>query len=122
MTDKEAPSETPPAWELYKENAQPLKRGRDSKKLGLSLSTRATGGTDPNLEKIAEFESMLTKEAVEKSEDPLAVWIRYINFVRAGYPGSDGASKCVPIMERCTRLLCHDPRYQNDDRFIKVKI
>lgn len=110
-------AEAPPAWELYKENAQPLKRGRDSKKLGLSLSTRATGGADPNLEKIAEFEGMVTKEEIETSDDPLAIWIRYINFVRDEYPGS---SKCVPIMERCTRQLCHDPRYQNDDRFIKV--
>jgi checkpoint serine/threonine-protein kinase len=109
-----------PAWELYKENAQPLKRGRDTKKLGLSLAAQATGVADPNVARMAEFETMVIEEALANSDDPLAVWIKFINFVRDAYPASNGSSKVVPIIERCIRQLSQNSRYHNDERFIKV--
>jgi hypothetical protein len=108
-----------PGWELFKENAQPLKKGRDANRLGKTLTARAASlpSAADSVPKMEEFEASVTSEALSVSLDPLGIWIRYINWIRDEHPsGSD----VIELMERCTRAFTHDPRFRNDERFIKV--
>ena len=139
MTESQGEAAVPAAagagdfsWELIKENAQPLKRGRDTKKLARALTARSapdgsgSAGTKEDLtSKVAKFEASIAPEALAEAPDPLGVWIRYINWAREANPTGTGLSAAggcgmIELMERCTRALTHDPRFRNDERFIKV--
>ena len=115
-----------PAWELYKENAQPLKRGRDAGRLGLKLQEKSDGPGSAAAAaaavdaKLQAFEVSVSEEALADSEDPLADWLKYLHWVREEFPSGTGAARAVEIMERCTRCFNHEPRYRNDERLIKV--
>lgn len=109
-----------PAWEVFKENAQPLKRGRDAKRLGLKLAAGplpTEAAEKESASKEAEFEAAVAPEALADAPDPLGVWIRYINWEREEHPSG---SKSIELMERCTRGFNHDPRFRNDERLVKV--
>lgn len=110
-----------PGWELFKENAQPLKKGRDAAKLGKSLTARATSQCveQTSITQRAEFESSVSPEALAASADPLADWLRFVHWAREEDPS--GSSQTFELLERCTRAFTHDPRFQNDERFIGVR-
>lgn len=111
-----------PSWEVFKENTQPLKRGRDVNRLSKALTAKACApSTAADLDsRIQELERTVTAEALDSSTDPLAAWLAYIIWVREEMPGASGQSKGMELMERCTRTYTHDPRFRNDERFIKV--
>ena len=113
---------TGPSWELFKENAQPLKKGRDAGRLGLKLQARPASDAASTEAKLAAWEASVAPEALAESPEPLGVWLKYISWVRNEFPTGTGGGKVVELMERCTRTFNHDPRYRNDERFIKVWI
>ena len=115
-----------PAGELFKENAQPLKRGRDAGRLGLKLQARSDGpgsadsSAAATAAKVQAFEAAVAAEALADADDPLGEWLKYLHWVREEFPSGTGAAKATELMERCTRCFNHDPRYRNDERLVKV--
>ena len=133
-----------PQWEQFKENAAPLERGRDVKKLSHALAIQSSSTKlqrqedDKNIrtferlvrpsEKFAEkfaanqsqdideIKHMLSSCKVDK--DPIVHWTRYIKYHEETYP-SDTHSQFL-LKERCTQSLLHHPKYTNDVRFIRV--
>jgi len=132
-----------PQWELFKENAAPLERGRNVKKLSRALATQSSSKLqrpedDKNIhsferlvrpsEKFAQkfadnqtkneekINDMLSSCKVDK--DPIVHWLRFIKYHEETYP-SDTHSQFL-LKERCTQSLLHHPKYTNDVRFIRV--
>lgn len=136
--------DTAPHWELYKENAAPLERGRNVQKLSHALAPKSLAAKaqrqedDKNIraferlirpsEKFAimyadngtqdedEIKDMLAKCKVDK--DPIVHWLRYIKYHEETYP-SDTHFQFL-LKERCVMALLHHPKYTNDVRFIRV--
>lgn len=133
-----------PNWELYKENAAPLERGRDVKILSRALAPETSESlmqrqqNDKNIrafeklvrpaEKFAqlyaekesrndqEIQDILNEYKVDK--DPIVHWLRYIKYHEETYPSDTHAQ--FLLKERCTQSLLHHPKYTNDVRFIRV--
>jgi len=132
-------------WELCKENAAPLERGRNVKTLirALSSTTESEEERKMNERTIRRYERLVRPSerraerlAVQQSEgvdnvqavvevdeedpDPLVHWLSYIKFYQDTYP-SDTQQQFL-LMERCTRSLMPVRKYANDVRFIRVCI
>mmetsp|Transcript_13640 Transcript_13640/g.24311 ORF Transcript_13640/g.24311 Transcript_13640/m.24311 type:complete len:808 (+) Transcript_13640:99-2522(+) len=109
-------------WELSKENAQPLKRGRDVKKVRDFKSNAQFVAHKSELQARQEqFEDMLVDARSDgPMDDPLDVWVQYIKWVQENFPR--GSQDLVDILERCTREFKDDERYKNDEKYIKVWI
>lgn len=121
-----------PAWELAKENAAPLQRGRNVSDLeraarggsGSGGSSTLRPRTQETKERIEHFERLVQpSEAphiteVQDGEDPLQNWLAYIKFYQNSFP-SDTHQQFL-LMERCTRALVKMTHYANDERFISV--
>src|SRR5207253_644247 len=61
--------------------------------------------------------------AVDNDDDPLAAWIRYVDWTLDNYPqGVSAESGLLELLERATRLFSADPRYKNDMRYLKLWI
>ena len=113
-----------PLWELAKENAAPLERGRNVKALEASLA--AVSDTQRHqLEKVVQkFESRVapTEESSFQLEDPvddpLIHWVSYIKFHQDNFPSDTNAQ--FLLFERCMRALCQIPKYSQDPRFVRV--
>ncbi len=133
-----------PQWELCKENAAPLERGRNVEKLSKALAPKTSAAKaqrqedDKNIrtferlirnsEKFAELYaksetpneddviSMLEKCKVDK--DPIVHWLKYIKYHEEAYP-SDTHYQFL-LKERCVMTLLHHPKYANDVRYIRV--
>ena len=132
-------------WELYKENAAPLERGRNVHKLSAALAPKASAvkaqrqEDDKNIrgferlvrpsEKFAKMyeisqseqdgntkEDMLRTCKVDK--DPIIHWLRYIKYHEETYPSDTHAQ--FLLKERSVISLLHHPKYTNDVRFIRV--
>jgi hypothetical protein len=109
---------TTPEWELSKENAAPLQRGRN-----VAALERATlQKRDDKKRRVDDFEKRVRpSEApfVTKMEgDPIVDWLAYIKYYQEYFP-SDTNDQFL-LMERCTRALVKMPQYADDDRFLAV--
>jgi hypothetical protein len=101
-----------PQWELSKENAAPLERGRNVKE----LEKRKQETAEERLQ--SEKRMQHYERLVETEEDPLIHWLSYIKFHQDAYPSNTHDQ--FLLMERCTRALIGNPAYANDVRFIRV--
>lgn len=125
--------------ELVKENARPLKAGRDSALLGRAL-TSSTSSRDAASSfakeretRRAAYEDQLSK-LTSSDSDPLRDWREYISWLQQAYPNSTtGPSSSsssstsgvlIDALERCTRFIKSDPvlfaRYRNDVEYVKI--
>jgi Mad3/BUB1 homology region 1. len=134
-----------PDWELYKENAAPLERGRDVEKLSRALAPDGTASSllhrqqqDHNIRaferlvrpverfaKLYEERKIRDKNEIDEvlseckvDDDPIVHWLRYIKYHEETYPSDTHAQ--FLLKERCTHSLLHHPKYVNDVRFIRV--
>ena len=119
-------SETP-VWELSKENAAPLQRGRNVAALEQALveSDETRAFKERSVER---FEGLVqpseqghlnaNSEAASVTDDPLVHWLGYIKFHQESYPSNTHDQ--FLLMERCFRALCRFRRYANDVRFIRL--
>ena len=137
-----------PTWELCKENAAPLERGRNVESLSRALApdsvVKASSARREDDPEIQQFESLvrpmekfselyaklnsrnddvdvnkvLKGSRLDKEKDPLIHWLRYIKYNEDTYP-ADTRNQFL-IMERCTRTLLHHPNYTDDSRYIRV--
>ena len=115
-----------PAWELSKENAAPLQRGRNVAALERALDdseeTRDIKERQVDrferLVKPSEQENFNAEESTSASQDPLVHWLGYIKFHQEFYPTN--THNQFLLMERCFRSLSRFRRYANDIRFIRL--
>ena len=112
---------TPTAWEACKENAQPIKRGRNANALSERLE-KGVAPLDEDAAKRAEFEARV--EAESAGADPLDAWRAYIKWQEDTYVTGGGANKVqvLPLLERCAFALKDDARYQNDIKYLRIWI
>lgn len=115
------------AWELVKENVQPVRQGREMKKLALAAkvaldpATVASGGEGGG-DKIVK-DGLWAKVTNSASEDALAEWIALIKWLEQTYAtGSSREKELLPALERCTRTLQDEERYKEDARYVRVWI
>lgn len=115
-----------PVWELSKENAAPLQRGRNVAVLERSLAdtdeTRAV-----KEQAVDRFERLVhpseekdyqVAESSSSGDDPLIHWLGYIKFHQESFPTNTHGQ--FLLMERCFRALSRFRRYANDVRFIRL--
>ena len=106
----------------HKENIQPLASGRRVTALAGSLSVTPKQKDT----RLATERAQLQEDAelaVDNDDDPLATWIRYVDWTVDNYPqGVSAESGLLELLERATRLFSSDPRYKNDMRYLKLWI
>ncbi|GBG31482.1 Histone-lysine N-methyltransferase, H3 lysine-79 specific [Hondaea fermentalgiana] len=110
------------AWEQCKENAMPIKRGRDPKKLKPFGAQSEIANRKAKLAQEQEaFEEALAQATSDgPMEDPLSTWIRYIKWTQDNFPS--GSNDLLSLLERCTREFKGDERYKNNEKYLKVWI
>lgn len=100
----------------HKENIQPLYGGRRALKLGAALSE----GKD-RITLAKQRENYETKLHSDELDDPLQVYIDYIDWTHNHYPqGSNIDSGLLKLLERCTSNFRDTSYYKNDPRYLKV--
>ena len=138
-----------PQWELSKENAAPLERGRSVKTLACALSPESRESNAHEARRyerlvrpsekaakvasdlVASGEESVDADAIldkivqrdlddDKGSDPLVHWLSYIKFHQEAFPSD--TKKQFLLMERCTRAMVSFPRYRDDGRLIRVCI
>jgi hypothetical protein len=99
-------------------------RGR--KPLGASgLSNAPPLAVDKHAAALASFEATVAPAKLADCDDPLASWLAFLAWTRehataAAAAGGKGGPSVATVLERCVGAVRHDPRYRNDDRFVKV--
>jgi checkpoint serine/threonine-protein kinase len=110
--------------EGHKENIQPIRSGRSARALAASLSPLSANLHSARSEhyvRQAEFEEEL--KTASELDDPLEVWLRYINWTVETFPsGHSSESGLLPLLERATKEFFNDDRYRNDLRYLKLWI
>ncbi|KAF8250737.1 hypothetical protein K440DRAFT_597071 [Wilcoxina mikolae CBS 423.85] len=108
--------------EGHKENIQPIRSGRSARALAASLSPLSANPHAVRSEHAArqcEFEEEL--KTASELDDPLEVWLRYINWTMETFPsGHSSESGLLPLLERATKEFLHDSQYKNDPRYLKL--
>jgi len=107
-----------PAWELSKENAMPLRRGRDVKRFEFNEH-----GKKDRLSKEQLTHENALNDALSKTstlEDPLKVWVKYIRWMQDNF--ESGNSELLSLYERCAREFTEDHRYKNNEMYLKIWI
>ncbi|KAI5846813.1 Mad3/BUB1 homology region 1-domain-containing protein [Tricharina praecox] len=120
--DDDAPTTNFDLIEGHKENIQPIRSGRSARALAASLSPLTSKPHAMRSEHRArqdEFEEELTTAA--ELDDPLEVWLRYINWtVETFTSGHSADSGLLQLLERATKEFIHDNQYKNDPRYLKL--
>ena len=107
------------AWELCKENAQPVKRGRKA----AALSARLEEGVAPAASEAEQREAWEAKLAAEAAGgDPIAPWCDYIKWQQDANVTGGGPNPLLPLLERCAHAFKDDQRYADDARYLRVWI
>ncbi|PVG04065.1 hypothetical protein CPB86DRAFT_809962 [Serendipita vermifera] len=106
----------------HKENIQPLASGRRAAALAGSLSTTPKQKESRLMTERRQFEEE-AELALDNDDDPLAAWIRFVDWTVDNYPqGVSAESGLLELLERATRIFSSDPRYKNDMRYLKLWI
>ncbi|KAG8805687.1 Mitotic spindle checkpoint component mad3, partial [Serendipita sp. 399] len=106
----------------YKENIQPLASGRRAAALAGSLTTTPKQKDTRLTAERAQLEEE-AELAIDNDDDPLAAWIRYVEWTVDNYPqGVSVESGLLELLERATRSFASDPRYKNDMRYLRLWI
>ncbi|CAG90982.2 DEHA2G21384p [Debaryomyces hansenii CBS767] len=105
-----------------KENIQPLPEGRSASKLALNFKNASKSVLkykEQQQKRKEQFELQL--ENSEELDDPLQVFLDYINWTHDTFPqGSNTESGLLALLERCTSCFRDVAHYKNDPRYLKV--
>ena len=105
-----------PAWEMSKENAAPLMRGRNVESFEKNLQKVKSKDVLVEAERMKDrFERLI---ALDDTNDPLVHWLSYIKFHQETYTSDTHAQ--FLLMERCARTLISNDKYKGDVRFIRL--
>ena len=112
------------AWELSKENVQPVKRGRDARALTRAIGAGKTRETGVEEEKRARWARALkATSAASGAGDALGEWCSLIKWTEQTYATGSGRDKeLLPLLERCARELQEEEKYKEDARYLRVWI
>ncbi|XP_051477247.1 mitotic checkpoint serine/threonine-protein kinase BUB1 beta isoform X2 [Apus apus] len=105
------------AWELSKENVQPLRQGRVMASLQEALSQQDTATHTALQLKKQEFESEIRFYA---GDDPLDVWDRYIRWTEQTFPQGGKDGNLAAILERAVKALNEQQQYYQDPRYLSI--
>lgn len=113
--------------EEHKENIQQLPSGRSAKALARVLSPRGFG-KDVTLDETRLLNDALRHEyenellAIEDSDDPLDIYVRYVRWTLKTYPSAQPTpqSQLVPLLERATNAFLNAPEMKDDPRYLKL--
>ncbi|QLQ81128.1 hypothetical protein HG537_0E04830 [Torulaspora globosa] len=103
--------------EEEKENILPLRDGRSARGLSEVLQEDLSQLNSTRL----IFERRLLEE-IEDMDDPLELFMEYINWINHAYPqgGNSKKSGMLDILERCLMYFRDMETYRNDPRLLKV--
>ncbi|XP_072480803.1 mitotic checkpoint serine/threonine-protein kinase BUB1 beta isoform X2 [Notamacropus eugenii] len=104
-------------WELSKENVLPLRQGRIVSTLQEALAQQDTASHTALHQQKRAFESEIRFYA---GDDPLDVWVRYINWTEQNFPQGGKESNMSTLLERAVEALQEEKRYYNDPRFLSL--
>lgn len=118
---------SPTAFDLleqHKENITPLASGRSASGLVAQLTPLSANpqlARSENYARQQEFEEEL--KTARDEDDPLEVWLRYINWTVAAFPsGHSAESGLLQLLERATKEFANDSDYKNDPRYLRLWI
>lgn len=104
------------AFEHAKENIEPTREGRSAASLAAVFGNNSSPDAEPER---LEFEDRIKDSDLD--DDPLQVWLDYINWTKDRYPqGQTTQSNLVPLLERATSRFVKVPHYKNDVRYVKT--
>ncbi|KAM9062646.1 mitotic checkpoint serine/threonine-protein kinase BUB1 beta [Sarcophilus harrisii] len=104
-------------WELSKENVLPLRQGRIVSTLQEALAQQDTASHTALHQQKRAFESEIR---FYTGDDPLDVWMRYINWTEQNFPQGGKESNMSTLLERAVEALQEEKRYYNDPRFLSL--
>ncbi|XP_074091192.1 mitotic checkpoint serine/threonine-protein kinase BUB1 beta [Macrotis lagotis] len=104
-------------WELSKENVLPLRQGRIMSTLQEALTQQDTSSHSALHQQKRAFESEIR---FYSGDDPLDVWVRYINWTEQNFPQGGKESNMSTLLERAVEALQEEKRYYNDPRFLSL--
>ncbi|XP_068961833.1 mitotic checkpoint serine/threonine-protein kinase BUB1 beta [Petaurus breviceps papuanus] len=104
-------------WELSKENVLPLRQGRIMSTLQEALAQQDTASHTVLHQQKRAFESEIR---FYTGDDPLDVWVRYINWTEQNFPQGGKESNMSTLLERAVEALQEEKRYYNDPRFLSL--
>ncbi|XP_036591704.1 mitotic checkpoint serine/threonine-protein kinase BUB1 beta [Trichosurus vulpecula] len=104
-------------WELSKENVLPLRQGRIMSTLQEALAQQDTASHTALHQQKRAFESEIR---FYTGDDPLDVWVRYINWTEQNFPQGGKESNMSTLLERAVEALQEEKRYYNDPRFLSL--
>ncbi|XP_007480101.2 mitotic checkpoint serine/threonine-protein kinase BUB1 beta isoform X2 [Monodelphis domestica] len=104
-------------WELSKENVLPLRQGRIMSTLQEALAQQETASHTALHQQKRAFESEIR---FYTGDDPLDVWVRYINWTEQNFPQGGKESNMSTLLERAVEALQEERRYYNDPRFLSL--
>lgn len=113
--------------EEHKENIQQLPGGRSAKALARVLSPRGFGN-EATLDEGKLLNEALRQEyenellAIDESDDPLDIYVRYVRWTLKTYPSAQSTpqSQLIPLLERATNAFLNAPEMKDDPRYLKL--
>lgn len=108
--------------EQDKENVHPLPGGRSASKLAANFKNASKSLLQhKELQQRQREQFELQLKQFEELDDPLQVFVDYINWTHDTYPqGSNAESGLLVLLERCTSCFRDVIHYKNDPRYLKV--
>ncbi|KAL1124502.1 hypothetical protein AAG570_001128 [Ranatra chinensis] len=106
--------------ELSKENIQPLKQGRKAGQLGLALQAQTNSEIQQQILKERYNYELLIR--MYEGDDPLQPRYDYVAWIEQTFPKHGPETNLIPLLEDTIATYKDDPRYTNDERFIKLII
>lgn len=107
--------------EENKENIVPLREGRKVSQLATHLALPTSKKEVELKEARDRFEYELSQ--LHEVEDPLDIYVRYINWTKENYPeGQSALSNMLSLLERACFGLAEIPHYKEDVRYLKLWI
>ena len=113
--------------EEHKENIQQLPTGRSAKALARVLSPRGIGH-EVSLDATSSLNAAIRQEyenellAIDESDDPLDIYVRYVKWTINTYPSAQSTpqSQLLPLLERATKAFLSSSEYRGDARYLKL--
>lgn len=105
----------------HKENIAPLRHGHSAQQLAHTLRTPSSDMRQRQARERDAFEQQLGDAALDELDDPLQVYLDYLEWTAANFPmGNNAESGLVPLLERCALHFRHTLFYKNDPRYLRV--
>ncbi|KAF9215909.1 hypothetical protein BGZ59_011636 [Podila verticillata] len=106
-----------------KENIQPIREGRSAQTLSHLFATQLNDRVQELEQQHQQFQHDI--EHSEDDDDPLDIYVRYIQWIVENYPQGAGQghdSNLLPVLEQAMKAFKGDERYRNDPRYVRFYV